>query len=122
MSATDLQLQHAAFEIWLGAEGTDNLADLDRLKRALPIVLAECVTETQRKYIMDFFVEGMTMEEIGRRYGVNRATVSRGIRRGLDRAHSYLRFVSPLFIRTPQKRAYLSKGRRRKKGCNHGGK
>ena len=32
MAASDLQLQHAAFELWLNAEGEDNRADLDRLK------------------------------------------------------------------------------------------
>ena len=122
MGATDLQLQHAAFDLWLCTEGSDNLADIDKLKRMLPIVLSECITETQQKYIMDFFIDGLTMAEIALKYGVNPSTVSRGIRRGLDRAYSYLRFVSPLFIRIPQNRAYLSKGRKRKKRGNHGGK
>ena len=115
MGATELQLQHAAFDLWLHREECDNLPDLDALKRALPIVLEECVSETQRKYILAFFVEGLTMKEIGQRYGCDPSTVSRGIRRGLDNAYRYLRFVSPLFIKTPQKRGYLSKGRKRKK-------
>ena len=115
MGATDFQLQHAAFDLWLLGEGTDNLADLDALKRALPIVLEECVSETQRTYILDFFVEGLTLEEIGKKYGVNRSTVSRGIHRGLNKAYGYLRFVSPLFINAPKARGYLSKGRKRRK-------
>ena len=119
MGATDLQLQHAAFDLWLLGEGNDNLADLAALKRALPIVLEECVSETQRKYILAFFVEGLTLKEIGQRYEVNSSTVSRGIRRGLDNAYRYLRFVSPLFVKAPQKRGYLSKGRKRKKMCSH---
>lgn len=28
MAASDLQLQHAAFELWLNAEGEDNRAEL----------------------------------------------------------------------------------------------
>ena len=108
MAASDLQLQHAAFELWINAEGEDNRADLERLKKVLPAVLAECVTETQRKYIMGYFVDRLTLKQIGELYGVNTATVSRTIHRGLDRAYRYLRFVSPAFIKAPRRRGYLS--------------
>lgn len=108
MAASDLQLQHAAFDLWLNAEGEDNRADLERLKKALPTVLAECVTETQRQYILHYFVDRMTQKQIGERYGVNPATVSRTIHRGLDLAYRYLRFVSPTFIKAPRRRGYLS--------------
>lgn len=40
---TDLQLTHAAFDMWLASEGEDNRADIEKLKRYLPIVLDECV-------------------------------------------------------------------------------
>ena len=46
MDAAELRLNRAAFEQWLQGEDGDNRAELDRLKRALPVVLAECVTET----------------------------------------------------------------------------
>ena len=108
MAASDLQLQHAAFELWLNAEGEDNRAALHRLKRALPAVLAECVTETQRQYILHYFVDRMTQKQIGELYGVNTATVSRTIHRGLNNAYRYLRFVSPAFIKAPRRRGYLS--------------
>lgn len=108
MDAAELRLDRAAFEQWLQGEGGDNRAELDRLKRALPVVLAECVTETQRQYILHYFVDRMTQKQIGERYGVNPATVSRTIHRGLDRAYRYLRFVSPAFIKDPRRRGYLS--------------
>lgn len=108
MAASDLQLQHAAFDLWLNAEGEDNRADLERLKKALPAVLAECVTETQRQYILHYFVDRMTQKQIGELYGVNTATVSRTIHRGLNNAYRYLRFVSPAFIKAPRRRGYLS--------------
>ena len=108
MDAAELRLERAAFEQWLQGEGGDNRAELDRLKRALPVVLAECVTETQRQYIIHYFVDQLTMKQIGERYGVNPATVSRTIHRGLDRAYRYLRFVSPAFIKAPGRRGYLS--------------
>lgn len=80
MDAAELRLERAAFEQWLQGEGGDNRAELDRLKRALPVVLAECVTETQRQYILHYFV---------------------------DRMYRYLRFVSPAFIQAPNRCSYL---------------
>lgn len=108
MDAAELRLNRAAFEQWLQGEGGDNRAELDRLKRALPVVLAECVTETQRQYILHYFVDRMTQKQIGERYGKNPATVSRTIHRGLDKMYRYLRFVSPTFIQAPKRRGYLS--------------
>lgn len=108
MDAAELRLDRAAFEQWLQGEGGDNRAELDRLKRALPVVLAECVTETQRQYILHYFVDRMTQKQIGERYGKNPATVSRTIHRGLDRMYRYLRFVSPAFIQAPKRRGNVS--------------
>lgn len=108
MDAAELRLERAAFEQWLQGEGGDNRAELDRLKRALPVVLAECVTETQRQYILNYFVDRMTQKQIGERYGKNPATVSRTIHRGLDRMYRYLRFVSPAFIQAPKRRGNVS--------------
>lgn len=107
MNAAELKLDRAAFEQWLQGEGGDNRAELDRLKQALPVVLAECVTETQRQYILHYFVDRMTLKQIGEQYGKNPATVSRTIHRGLDRMYRYLRFVSPAFIQAPNRRSYL---------------
>ena len=104
---TDLQLTHAAFDMWLASEGEDNRADIEKLKRYLPIVLDECVTPTQKVYIMRYFSDGLNIPQIAEEYGVNASTVSRTIRRGMNRAYGYLRFLSPLFINAPQKRGYL---------------
>lgn len=109
---SDLQLNHAAFEMWLQADGADNRLDLERAKRMLPIVLDECVTVVQRNYIMKYYLEKMSVAEIAEFYGVNKSTVSRTIHRGLNNAYGYLRFVSLLFIRTPKNRARLSNGKK----------
>ena len=108
MDAAELRLNRAAFEQWLKMGCNDNRAELDRLKRALPVVLAECVTETQRQYILHYFVDRMTQKQIGERYGVDHSTVSRTIHRGLDRMYRYLRFVSPAFIQAPKRRGNVS--------------
>ena len=112
---TDLQLQYAAFDLWVSSEGEDNRADLDRLKKVLPIILDECVTVTQKTYMMHYFVDRMTVSEIAEMYEVALSTVSRTIHRGLDNAYKYLRFVSPLFVNVPQRRLNLAEGTKRKK-------
>ena len=110
MGISDLQLQHLSFDLWLRSEGDDNLIDLEKAKRYIPIVLDECVSVTQKKYIMAYFFEHLTVAEIAQKYQVNPSTVSRTMHRGLSNAHKYLRFVSPLFINAP-----IPRGRRRKK-------
>ena len=107
-------LDYAAFDLWIHGEDTDNLVELDRVKRILPMILEECCTEKQLTCIMHYFVDRMTLSEIARLYGVNKSTVSRNINRGLDNAYPYLRFCSPLFIKEPKMRKYLclSRGKR----------
>lgn len=104
---SDLQLAHASFDLWLMGEGEDNRADIEKAKRYLPIVLDECVTVTQKTYIMHYFVDRMSVIQIAKMYGVNKSSVSRTIHRGLDAAYGYLRFISPLFMKAQKKRAYL---------------
>lgn len=104
---TDLQMTYATFDLWLSGQGEDNRAELDRVKRILPMILAECCTANQMEYIKLYFVEKMTMREIAFLCGVKKSTVSRTIHRGLDNAYPYLKFCSPLFIKTPKKRSYL---------------
>ncbi|OUN08367.1 hypothetical protein B5G43_03030 [Flavonifractor sp. An92] len=107
MAATDATLDRAAFELWVRSDGADNLADLDRLRHVLPLVLEECCTATQQLYIQRYFIDRWSVAQIAAMYGVNKSTVSRGIHRGMDRAHKYLRFLSPLFMRSQPARQYL---------------
>lgn len=109
MALQEYQLDHATFDLWLMGEGEDNRVELDKVKRILPIILDECCTATQKAYIIRYFVDKMPIPRIAKEYGVNKSTVSRTIRAGLDRAYGYLRFASPLFIKSPQKRGYLSR-------------
>ena len=108
MGLSDLQLQHAAFDLWMAGEGDDNRTDIEKARRILPIVLDEVCTVTQKEYIMAYFFEGCNIPKIAKRYGVNVSTVSRTINRGLDKAWRYLRFMSPLFMKAPRRKRYLT--------------
>ena len=48
-------------------------------------VLNDSLTKTQKRYIMDYYSSGLSINEIARRYGVNKSTVSRTINRGRER-------------------------------------
>jgi len=109
MALEEYHLIHAAFDLWLTSEGEDNRAELDKLKRILPIVLDECCTVTQKEYILRYFVDRLKMPQIAKLYGVDVSTVSKTIHRGLTNAYKALRFVSPLFINAPQRRGYLTR-------------
>lgn len=109
MALEEHQLTNAAFDLWLMGEGEDNRAELDKVKRILPIVLDECCTPVQKTYIMHYFVDNMPMPQIAEIYGIDRSTVSRTINRGLSSAYKALRFVSPLFIKQPQCRGYMTR-------------
>lgn len=109
MAIEEYQLSHAAFDLWLMGDGEDNRAELDKVKRILPIVLEECCTPVQKTYIMHYFVDKMPVTQIAEVYGLDHSTISRTINRGLTRAYKHLRFVSPLFIKQPQRRGYMTR-------------
>lgn len=49
----------------------------------------ERLTGDQKKYLDAYYNEGLSMEHIAQRYGVDRSTVSRSIRRGLARMQEW---------------------------------
>lgn len=116
----DLQLTYAAFDLWLQSGQCDNFAELERVKKILPLILEECCSEKQKRYIMHYFGDQMSMSEIAGMYGVSKSSVCRGIHSGLDRAYCYLKFCSPLFIKAPQSRKYLRRSGGRKNSCSAG--
>ena len=61
---SDFQLSHASFSMWLTGEGEDNQAILEKAKRYLPIILNECVSVTQKTYIMHYFVDNINIAQV----------------------------------------------------------
>lgn len=53
------------------------------------------LTEKQRNYFVKYYFEGFTMGEIGELYDVDKATVSRTIKRGRKRLERVLKYVHP---------------------------
>lgn len=55
----------------------------DEIKKKIIPAIKEVTTEKQFLYIAEYFIGGYTIPEIAEMYGVNKATVSRTIKRGL---------------------------------------
>lgn len=113
-SPAELAMQSESFRRWATAENGTNEEELKRLKRMLPVALRDCITDTQRKYLIHYFGDEMSMVQIAQMYGVNKSTISRTINRALDKLYKYLRFTSPKYaeqtvkdsFRIDQKRGY----------------
>lgn len=74
------------------SEQNTNTRELTQVKLALWRALHEDVTEKQRRYMLLYYGEGLNMNEIGEREGVDKSTVSRTIRRGEERLRRCLRY------------------------------
>ena len=118
MSAKEIVFDLIARNNWIKDQGESNSQEMAHVKSAVAVALNECCTETERKYIVDYFVCQMNQREIGAKYGVNRASVSRGIRRGLKKIYVRLRFASPALINQPQRMGKGCRPTRRRTRCN----
>lgn len=117
------QADRSQFERWLLDEGGDNREELERLKKVLPVILDECVTERQRQFMIHRFIEQKNGLEIAEMYGVNPATVSKVLHAGMNNVYRYIRFASPEYMNAKQVKVNLGKGtkcRKRKKVGSNG--
>ena len=69
----------------------DNAERLLRLKRKLPAALSK-LPKKQRMYLLAYYSDHLTMEQLAERFGVNKSTVSRSIQRGKKKLQDYLQF------------------------------
>lgn len=103
-------MDYAAFQnyISLTASAGSNEETMERMKAAVPVIIREDLTDCQRAYVMAYFYEGLNVREIGERYGVEKSTVSRTIRRGMARVYRLLRFSFPGLVEAPRRNKYIT--------------
>ena len=91
--------ERKAFLLWLNA-GTD-VPDASRnyALNLLGRAMREELSEKQLLYITAYYVDGKTMREIGKMYGVDATTVSRTIARAKKRMEKVLRYSNPTFLK-----------------------
>ncbi len=64
------------------------------MKRALYYVINNNLTKTQKSYIILYYKHGMKVCEIAEKYGVNRSTVSRTIKRAKEKIFNILKYYT----------------------------
>lgn len=74
------------------SEESTNADTLKTLKENLLVAIRQELTGKQREYIQLYYAEGLNMNEIGERVGVDKSTVSRTIKRGEAHLRRCLRF------------------------------
>ena len=62
-----------------------------QLERAIRVMERE-LTKVERQVVEDYFLNGIRIPELAIRYGVQRSTVSRNLRRAVKRLQRYLRY------------------------------
>lgn len=97
ISITETNARKVEFEAFRWAL-TPDAHDFDTAKKKLKMAIAEELTETQKRYIIAYYVECKTMEQIGLDMGVNKSTVSRTIGRARRRLHKVLKYTNERFL------------------------
>ena len=98
MSLSESQMTRSAYQTWGADQATDNKAELERLKNLLPIVMDEVCTDRQKEYIYDYFAKDMTYAEIAEVYGVNKSSVWKTVKVGMDRIYQHMKYASPMVL------------------------
>lgn len=107
----ELAQDQYAFELWSN-QGNDNDPAYRHLMNAFRVAARDELTEQQRTYIMAYYYNRLTMEEIAEQFGVNKSTVSRTIKRAEQRLQRVLRYAHPRLLDHPEKSVT------RKSSCN----
>ena len=114
MSCDEIRFDYIAFDTWIQMPDV-NGAEAKQITQALTVALNEYCTETQRKYIMHYFMEQMSQLEIAKMYGVDYTAVGRTIRRGMRKVNEAIRFSSARLLTGPQQDIRLPRCETRKK-------
>ena len=114
-TAAEICLDQKAYQEWAQSDRGCSREEIEKARTMLPFAIQTCLSDKQRTYIMEYLVNELTVSEIGEKYGVNKATVSRTMNRGLNRLYDHLQFVSPYFCgKDLRKTVSLGKNKRNK--------
>ncbi len=75
-------------------QDSDNRRQIAKAKRLLRQVIQNDLTPRQREMVLLYFAEHRNMSEIAGLLQVNKSTVSRTIKRALNKLYKYLRYYN----------------------------
>ena len=79
--------------VWLRENSEDNDLHLERLRRNLRRAREQELTPCQQQILELHYDQNMSVTQIARHLGVNTSTVSRTLRRALERLRRYLQYT-----------------------------
>ena len=89
-----------ALNDWKEMCGGDNGEILDRLKVNLRYAFQHELTQKMQEYMLDYYVQGLSMREIARKRNVGLSAVSRGIKAARKNLIHVLRYTDPTLLTT----------------------
>lgn len=89
-----------ALNDWKEMCGGDNGEILDRLKVNLRYAFQHELTQKMQEYMLDYYVQGLSMREIARKRNVGLSAVSRGIKAARKNLIHVLRYTDPTMLTT----------------------
>lgn len=89
-----------SFNNWSHEDSEDNANILYRLKMNLKYALMNELSEVQRQYILDFFVNQLTIRQISIKHKKSESTVSRTITRARKKLLHVLQYTDPTLLGT----------------------
>ncbi len=101
----ELAQDQYAYDLWC-EEGSDNLFHR-HLINALRVALVEELTEQQHAYIVAYYYDRNTQEEIAKIFSVSKSTVSRTIKTAEKKLEHVLRYASPRLLKASKQGGYV---------------
>ncbi len=99
-ASRELVLDRFAYKLWREGESDDLFHE--HLLNALRVAIVEELTEQQHAYIVVYYYDQNTLEEIAKKFSVNKSTVSRTISAAKKRLKHVLRYASPRLLNAPE--------------------
>ncbi|MGN1080470.1 MAG: sigma-70 family RNA polymerase sigma factor [Acutalibacteraceae bacterium] len=90
MSSDDFVINLASLNDYFS--GGDNAEQLKRAKKMIKSAMEEELTPLQRETLTEYYFKGKTMAQIAREQGINKATVSRTVKRARENIKKVLKY------------------------------
>ncbi len=77
----------------IGDDGESNRRRIEMMKTALRQAMEEELSPKQQRTVKCFYFDKMTVTEIANEYGVNKSTVSRQLKRSVEKLKNAMKYI-----------------------------
>ena len=95
----ELRLNDAALQGWVFAASNKPDEDMAFATKCLRKIINTELTETQRKYLLEYYLDGKTGKQIALEAGLNPSTITRSLQLSKRIIADRLQYVSPRFMK-----------------------